>query len=100
MATAKKTSLIKARITTKTKRRLAEIARQRGESEAVIVREAIAQYVERVKRSTLLLFLSCGLAATFAFAACRSAEDCACSHCQCGNSLIVRREAVGPFAAA
>src|SRR4030095_15683195 len=39
MAIVKKTSLVKARISTKTKRKIAQIARARGESGAVIVRE-------------------------------------------------------------
>jgi predicted transcriptional regulator len=41
----RKTQLIKARVSTIMKRGIDDLARQRGESEAVIVREALSQYL-------------------------------------------------------
>jgi hypothetical protein len=43
----RKTQLIKARVSTNMKRGIDDLARQRGESEAVIVREALSQYLSK-----------------------------------------------------
>jgi hypothetical protein len=48
----RKVELIKARVSTKMKRGIDDLAHQRGESEAVIIREALSQYL---KRSAVLL---------------------------------------------
>jgi predicted transcriptional regulator len=47
-----KPQLIKARVSTNMKRGVDELAHQRGESEAVIVREALSQYL---RKSAILL---------------------------------------------
>ena len=44
-----KTDVVKARVTADMKHRIAEISERRGESEGVIVREAIRQYFTRKK---------------------------------------------------
>ena len=44
-----KTHLVKARVTAEMKEQIAEISERRGESEGVIVREAIRQYLARKK---------------------------------------------------
>jgi predicted DNA-binding protein len=41
----RKAQIIKARVSTEMKRRIDNLAHQRGESEAVIVREALSQYL-------------------------------------------------------
>jgi predicted DNA-binding protein len=46
-----KAHLIKARVSTSMKRRIDDLAYQRGESEAVIVREALSQYLEQISNS-------------------------------------------------
>jgi len=43
----RKTQLIKARVSADMKRGIDDLARQRGESEAVIVREALSQYLSK-----------------------------------------------------
>jgi predicted DNA-binding protein len=48
----RKPQMIKARVSTHLKRRIDDLASQRGESEAVIVREALNQYL----RNPTLLF--------------------------------------------
>jgi len=48
----RKPHLIKARVSTDMKRRIDNLAHQRGESEAVIVREALSQYL---RKSTISL---------------------------------------------
>jgi predicted DNA-binding protein len=48
----RKAQIIKARVSTEMKRRIDNLAHQRGESEAVIVREALSQYL---RKSTILL---------------------------------------------
>jgi predicted DNA-binding protein len=47
----RKVQMIKARVSTHMKRGIDDLANQRGESEAVIVREALSQYL---KKSTTL----------------------------------------------
>ena len=44
-----KTRVVKARVTAEMKEQIAEISERRGESEGVIVREAIRQYLARNK---------------------------------------------------
>jgi len=44
-----KTHVVKARVTAEMKEQIAEISERRGESEGVIVREAIRQYLARKK---------------------------------------------------
>jgi predicted transcriptional regulator len=41
----RKTEIIKARVSTKLKRGIDKVANQRGESEAVIIREALSEYL-------------------------------------------------------
>ena len=48
----RKDELIKARVSSNMKRGIDDLANQRGESEAVIVREALSQYL---RKSTILL---------------------------------------------
>ncbi len=48
----RKAQMIKARVSSKMKRGIDDLADKRGESEAVIVREALTQYL---RRSTILL---------------------------------------------
>jgi hypothetical protein len=48
----RKVEIIKARVSTSMKRGIDGLAHQRGESEAVIIREALAQYL---KRSAILV---------------------------------------------
>ena len=48
----RKAQMIKARVSTNMKRGIDDLANQRGESEAVIVREALSQYL---RKSTILL---------------------------------------------
>ncbi len=48
----RKAQIIKARVSTHMKRGINDVADQRGESEAVIVREALSQYLSK---STILL---------------------------------------------
>lgn len=48
----RKAQIIKARVSTNMKRGIDDLARERGESEAVIVREALSLYL---KKSALLL---------------------------------------------
>jgi len=43
----RKGQMIKARVSSKMKRGINDLADQRGESEAVIVREALSQYLKR-----------------------------------------------------
>ena len=43
----RKAQLIKARVSTNMKRGIDDLAHQRGESEAVIVREALSQYLSK-----------------------------------------------------
>lgn len=43
----RKAQLIKARVSTDMKRGIDDLADQRGESEAVIVREALSQYLSK-----------------------------------------------------
>ncbi|PYJ92149.1 MAG: hypothetical protein DME71_00105 [Verrucomicrobia bacterium] len=43
----RKAQLIKARVSTNMKRGINDVAHQRGESEAVIVREALSQYLSK-----------------------------------------------------
>jgi predicted transcriptional regulator len=43
----RKGQMIKARVSSKMKRGVNELADQRGESEAVIVREALSQYLRK-----------------------------------------------------
>jgi predicted transcriptional regulator len=48
----RKTQIIKARVSTNMKRGIDHLADQRGETEAVIIREALSQYL---RKSTILL---------------------------------------------
>jgi Ribbon-helix-helix protein, copG family len=48
----RKTQIIKARVSTNMKRGIDDLAQQRGESEAVIVREALSEYL---KKSAMVL---------------------------------------------
>jgi predicted transcriptional regulator len=48
----RKAQIIKARVSTSMKRGIDDLADKRGESEAVIVREALSQYL---RKSTILL---------------------------------------------
>ncbi|PYK28083.1 MAG: hypothetical protein DME59_03180 [Verrucomicrobia bacterium] len=48
----RKAQMIKARVSTNMKRGIDELAGQRGESEAVIIREALSQYL---RKSAILL---------------------------------------------
>ena len=43
----RKVQIIKARVSTKMKRGIDELANQRGESEAVIIREALSEYLKK-----------------------------------------------------
>ena len=43
----RKNELIKARVSTNMKRGIDDLANQRGESEAVIVREALSEYLKK-----------------------------------------------------
>jgi predicted transcriptional regulator len=43
----RKAQIIKARVSTNMKRGIDDLAHQRGESEAVIVREALSEYLKR-----------------------------------------------------
>jgi len=89
-----KDKLVKARITTRMKRAIERLARKRDESEAVIVREAIARYIERAKRSGLLM-LTCGVGAAFLFLTtcpCFCVDGCACKHCLVRGKPLMRRE--------
>lgn len=42
--------VIRARVTTQMKRELAKMSQQRGEAEAVLVREALKQYIKKYKQ--------------------------------------------------
>ena len=44
----RKNELIKARVSTNMKRGIDNLANQRGESEAVIIREALAEYLKKL----------------------------------------------------
>lgn len=46
----RKAQLIKARVSASMKRGIEDLAHQRGESEAVIVREALSQYLSKQAR--------------------------------------------------
>jgi len=46
----KKTKLIKAKVDPATKRAIERLAKARGESEAVVVREALKRYLVYIKR--------------------------------------------------